>query len=158
MFDSFSITTLIHQESLLWTPPVRPSIAKRRVLNLDNFRSIKVYEFSIYRHLAISDLFYSISLDCFESFHLPNSSLSLQTSFPRVLWPWSCSSSLVRSLIPHFIMHFTFCDLTFGVFGKFWDFSKSMKFLLNFGMGFVYLILNDHALHHMCIITMFYAS
>ena len=32
-------------------------------------------------------------------------------------------------------MHFIFCDLTFGVFERFWDFSKLMRFLQNFWVG-----------------------
>ena len=40
---------------------------------------------------------------------------------------------------------------------NFWDLLKNLGFLQNFGMGFVYLILKHHTLHHMCIITMFHA-
>ena len=36
-------------------------------------------------------------------------------------------------------------------------FSKLMEFCEIFGMDFVKMVLNHHALHHICIITMFHA-
>ena len=38
---------------------------------------------------------------------------------------------------------------------RFWDFSKLMSYCWNFGIGFAYMILKLHALHHTCIITIF---
>ena len=48
-------------------------------------------------------------------------------------------SSLSLHLVSFFsliYMHFMFWNLGFGVFEKFWDFSKLMSFCWNFGMGF----------------------
>ena len=134
--DTFSIAVSIHRESLLWTPLDSSLIAKTCLLNLDSSQSIEVYEDSIYRCLAVSDSFSSISLDCFKYFHLPNTSHSLQTSFPRVLRPWSMFFFTSKVLDPSFHHAFHILDLTFGIFKKFLDFSKSMKFLLNFWDGF----------------------
>ena len=46
-----------------------------------------------------------------------------------------------------------FWNLGFGVFEKFWGFSKLLSFCWNFGMGLKDLILKSHALHHISIIT-----
>ena len=105
--------------------------------------------------LTISNHFSLISLDYFQPFHLLNSSLSLQTSFPRDFQPWSCSSSLVRSLIPHFIMHFIPFDLTFRIFWKVLGFFKIDEVCEIFRMGVAQMSLKLHALHHTCIITIF---
>ena len=51
-------------------------------------------------------------------------------------------------------MHFMLLDLGFGVFKSFWAFEI---FCEMYGLGFVNLILYDHALHRHCIITMFHA-
>ena len=40
---------------------------------------------------------------------------------------------------------------TFGVFENFWDFCEI------FGLGVVYLMIHDHALHSICIFTIFHA-
>ena len=99
----------------------------------------------------------SISLDSYWLFNSQNHSLPLQTSSPSFLQSQDHFFTLVRLFLIHFFMHFIFCDLTFGVCWKIWGFSKLKRFLQNFGMGFVYLILKHHALHHMCITTMFHA-
>ena len=46
-----------------------------------------------------------------------------------------------------------FWNLGFGVFEKFWGFSRLLSFCWNFGMGFKDLISKSHALHHISIIT-----
>ena len=51
-------------------------------------------------------------------------------------------------------MHSSLFDQTFRVLERFWDFSNIWGFRKNFGLGFTYMILNHHALHHICIITM----
>ena len=76
------------------------------------------------------------------------------------LFPWdsqafSSFSSLGKLLISFIYIHFMFWNLGFGVFEKFWGFSKLMSYCWNFGMGFAYMILKLHALHHTCIITIF---
>ena len=107
-------------------------IAKRRFLNLDCSRSIEVYDFSIYRHLAILASFSHDLSWSFQSFHHPNSSKSLQTSSPSVLRSQDNFFSLVRLFLIRFFMHFIFCDLTFGVCWKTWGFSKLKRLLQNF--------------------------
>ena len=96
ILDSFSIATSIHRESLLWTPLDSSSIAKTRLLKLNNSRLIKVYEFSINRRLTISHSFPSISLDSFSLLSLPNTSYSSLDFWPK---------SSVLHLVWYFLTH-----------------------------------------------------
>ena len=119
----------------------------------------------IYRDLLMVYIFFScdpqltsvdLSLDA--SVFSPPKPLSLTPN----LFPWdsqafSSFSSLGKLLISFIYMHFMFWNLRFGVFEKFWGFSKLMSYCWNFGMGFAYMILKLHALHHTCIITIFHA-
>ena len=68
-------------------------------------------------------------------FSPPNLSLSLQTPFLRAFLPQNHFSCIWYNLYLSFFMHFMFSDLTFGIFDKFWDFSKLMEFLWNFWDG-----------------------
>ena len=91
------------------------------------------------------------------SFHLPSTLLSLKTSYPLGFWP-SLSSPLVCFSNPSFFMHFTHLDLRFfflcEIFGVFENFWISCEI---FGLGVMFLMLYDHALHSICIFTMFHA-
>ena len=101
--------------------------------------------------------FSSISLDCFVSFHLPNLSLSLQTSSLRIFRPRSSFSSLGKGPNPSFSCISCIWPKFLEFFENFGIFSKLMKFLWNFWDGFCIFILKHHALHLICIITMFHA-
>ena len=119
----------------------------------------------IYRDLLMVYIFFScdpqltsvdLSLDA--SVFSPPKPLSLTPN----LFPWdsqafSSFSSLGKLRISFIYMHFMFWNLRFGVFEKFWGFSKLMSYCWNFGMDFAYMILKLHALHHTCIITIFHA-
>ena len=91
------------------------------------------------------------------SFHLPNTLFSLKTSYPLGFRPRLSISPLVCSLNPSFFMHFTHLDLGFGFSLNFGIFENWWVFCELFGLGFVYLILYDHALHSICIFTIFHA-
>ena len=84
----------------------------------------------------------------------PNSSHSLKNFYPCVLRPRSRSKHLVSVQIFSLFMHSCILDLGFGVFQNFWDF---WVFLEIFGLGFMDLMICDHALHFISIITMFHA-
>ena len=114
------------------------------------------------RHLICQDLLMDyIFFSC--DLQLISIDLSLDTSVfspPKPfsltpnLFPWdsqafSSFSSLGKLLISFIYMHFMFWNLGFGVFEKFWGFSKLMKFCWNFGLVFEDLILKTSciALH-----------
>ena len=98
--------------------------------------SVKIYWGFIYRLCAIWTSFLSISLLIALSPLLSNHSLSLQTSFPSDFQACSRFSLHLLCFFSLFYMHFTFWNLGFGVFEKFWGFSKLMSYRWNFGMGF----------------------
>ena len=54
---------------------------------------------------------------------------SLNTSFPRDFRPKDHLLSSSMIFFTHFIIHFMFSDLTFGICDKLWGFSKLMEFL-----------------------------
>ena len=54
-----------------------------------------------------------------------------------------------------FLSHRNLLRMCFGFFEKFWGFSKLMSYCRNFGLGYANLILKLHALHYICIITIF---
>ena len=64
--------------------------------------------------------------------HLPNHSLSLQTSFPSVFQAFSRFSLHLVSFDSLIFMHFILWNLSFWDFCKIWGFSKSKRFLSNF--------------------------
>ena len=97
---------------------------------------IEIYWTSIYRFRVIRFSFISISLSMALSPHLPNHSLSLQTSFPSDFQAFSRFSLHLVCLFSLIYMHLMFWNLGFGVFEKFWGFSKLMSYWWNFGMGF----------------------
>ena len=72
--------------------------------------------------------------------HLPNTLFSLKTFNPHDFQPFFASNHLVWSLFLSLFMHFMHLDLGFGIFKKFWGFSKLLSVYWNFGMGFC---LND---------------
>ena len=98
--------------------------------------SIEIYWTSIYRFRVIRFSFISSSLSIALSPHLPNHSLSLQTSFPSDFQAFSRFSLHLVCLFSLIYMHLMFWNLGFGVFEKFWGFSKLMSYWWNFGMGF----------------------
>ena len=54
-------------------------------------------------------------------------------------------------------MHFTHLDLGFGFLEFFGVFENWWVFCKIFGLGVVFLMVYDHALHPICIFTMFHA-
>ena len=81
-------------------------------------------------------LFLDLSLDRL-AFSPPKTlSLPLQISFPSVLQAFSSFSLHLVSFFSLIYMHVMFWNLGFGVFEKFWGFSKTMSFCWNFGMTF----------------------
>ena len=74
-------------------------------------------------------------LDLSAPVHLPNHSLSLQTSFPSVLQAFSSFLHLV-SIDSLIFMHLILWNLIFWDFCKIWGSSKSKRFLCNFWDGF----------------------
>ena len=96
-----------------------------------------------------------ISSICPHLFIFQTLSLSLQTCSPVIFQAFSSFPSLGKLLFSFIYMHFMFWNLGLGVFENFWGFSKLMSYCWNFEMGFAYMILKLHALHHTCIITIF---
>ena len=78
----------------------------------------------------------SISLDLSTPVHLPNHSLSLQTSFPSVFQAFSRISLHLVSFDSLIFMHFILWNLSFWDFYKILGFSISKRFLCNFWDGF----------------------
>ena len=157
LLDRCSIAPWSIEPFLLWIPldscPIDASVKIYEPRHLSICWDLRD---SIYRVCVISYLISSISLDCFVSFHLPNLSLTLKL-FPKCS---SVSRSILfcgKTLSHSFLHAFHLLWPNFWVCWKIWGFSKSKRFLQNFGMGFVYLILKHHALHHMCIITLLHA-
>ena len=113
---------------------------------------------SIYRVRGISDSFLSISLDSCWLFTSQNLFLSLQTSFARVVRPKNhllsfgmilfTHSSCISCIWPNFLGFFL---KNIGFFQNWWSVYEI------FGLCFVKMVLNHHALHLICIITMFHA-
>ena len=68
--------------------------------------------------------------------HLPNHSLSLQTSFPSVFQAFSRISLHLVSFDSLIFMHFILWNLSFWDSCKILGFSKSKRFLCNFWDGF----------------------
>ena len=95
--------------------------------------SVENYWGSIYRLQRDPILIFSISLDLSAPIHLPNTFFSLKTFNPRDFRPFLASNHLVWSLFLSLFMHL---DLGFGVFEKFWGFSKLLSYCWNFGMSF----------------------
>ena len=75
-------------------------------------------------------------LDFSEPVHLPNHSLSLQTSFPSIFQAFSRISLHLVSFDSLIFMHFILWNLSFWDFCKIWGFSKSKRFLWNVWDGF----------------------
>ena len=98
--------------------------------------SVENYWGSIYRLHHDLILIFSISLDLFVPIHLLNTFFSLKTFNPRDFFSFLASNHLVWSLFLYFFMHFMHLDLGFGVFEKFWGFSKLLSYCWNFGIGF----------------------
>ena len=91
---------------------------------------------ALYIGLSWSILISSISLDLSAPVHLPNHTLSLQTSFPSVFQAFSRISLHFVSFDSLFFMHFILWNLSFWDYCKIWGFSKSKRFCAIFGMGF----------------------
>ena len=99
---------------------------------------------SIYRDLLGSYLsvncdfpliFLELSLD--KLVFSPPKTLSLTPSlFPGNFQAFSSFFLHLVSFFSLIYMHFMFWNLGFGIFEKFWGFSKLMSFCWNFGMGF----------------------
>ena len=103
---------------------------------------VEIYWWSIYSPHAIRNSLLSISL----SLDTLDFSSPKPLSLTPNLFPWdsqafSSFSSLGKLLISFIYMHFMFWNLGFGVFEKFWGFSKLMKYCWNFGLVFEDLIL-----------------
>ena len=103
-------------------------------------RSVENYWTPINRFQRDPILIFSISLDLSTPIHLPNTLFSLKTFNPRDFRPFLASNHLVWSLFLSLFMLFMHLNLGFGVFEKFWGFSKLLSVYWNFGMGFC---LND---------------
>ena len=99
--------------------------------------SVENYWTPINRFQRDPILIFSISLNLSTPIHLPNTLFSLKTFNPSDFRPFLASNHLVRSLFLSLFMHL---DLGFGVFEKFWGFSKLLSVYWNFGMSFC---LND---------------
>ena len=79
-------------------------------------------------------IFLDLSLN--RSILSPPKTLSLTPNlFPNVFHAFSSFSLHLVSLFSLIFMHFMFWNRGFGVFEKFWDFSKLMSFCWNFKMG-----------------------
>ena len=128
-------------------------IVNSRVLKLDTFRHLSIHQalwFSIYRVSAKIISFSTISLDRFSLLSHPNSSNSTLSLLHLIF----CQNQV-------FFIWYDLISLLYHAFHsflpKFWVFSKLMRFLLNFWVGFCLNELKHHALHYICIITMYHA-
>ena len=123
-------------------------------LKLDTSQFVENYWASIYRVSVILISFLSISLDSYCIFTSQNLSLLLQTSSSRIFRPRSSFSSLGKGPNPSFSCISCIWPNFLGFFfWNFWGFQNWWGFYEIFGMGFVFLILKNHTLHLICIIT-----
>ena len=85
---------------------------------------VEIYWTPIYMFNVIRFSLFSISLSTNPSLHLPDTLFSIKTINPRDFQTLLASNHLVCSLFFSFFMHFMHLDLGFGIFEKFYGFSK----------------------------------
>ena len=95
-------------------------------------RALLTFYIKVQRDFLLT--FLDLSLD--RSILSPPKTLSLTPNhFPSFFQAFSTFSLHLVSFFYIIYMHFMFWNLGFGVFEKFWGFSKLMSFYWNFGMG-----------------------
>ena len=103
---------------------------------------------------AQSDFHFLTSLSIENFLSRPKTLSHSQISSPTAFSASTKIKSLGKCPKTFFFMHSCILNLSFEVFEKILGF---LVFLEIFGLCFVNLIINDHALHSCCILTMFHA-